>query len=224
MFALAPLTDRNEDAVASAPGFHIVLRFSCAVVFSNWILYEGTSEEPELLREITMPLKEASVNVHVTDLHKQVPELIDADLMECCLMWEEACLKLVDFAMKKASEAVELVPPNRNEVLYLDICISSVHKHVYVERGDPMDWVIQHSMDVDEVHMVPAEDSSIESLEKKKVLTMEFETCSICLDEFPGSCETVSMPCSHFFHEDCIKKWLRTSHYCPICRFEMPTS
>lgn len=27
--------------------------------------------------------------------------------------------------------------------------------------------------------------------------------------------EILSMPCSHMFHEE-------TSHYCPICRFEMP--
>ncbi|XVF85980.1 hypothetical protein PTKIN_Ptkin17bG0160500 [Pterospermum kingtungense] len=32
------------------------------------------------------------------------------------------------------------------------------------------------------------------------------------------------MPCSHTFHGNCIENWLKLSHYCPICRFEMPTS
>ncbi|GFP94487.1 E3 ubiquitin-protein ligase ring1-like [Phtheirospermum japonicum] len=46
--------------------------------------------------------------------------------------------------------------------------------------------------------------------------------CSICLEEIVRGGEGLFMPCCHVFHEDCIKKWLRTSHYCPVCRFEMP--
>ncbi|KAK8259897.1 hypothetical protein V6Z11_D13G086200 [Gossypium hirsutum] len=36
--------------------------------------------------------------------------------------------------------------------------------------------------------------------------------------------EAYRMPCSHIFHGDCIEKWLKQNHYCPICRFEMPTN
>ncbi|KAJ4827737.1 hypothetical protein Tsubulata_036814 [Turnera subulata] len=45
--------------------------------------------------------------------------------------------------------------------------------------------------------------------------------CAICLE---GMVDTaLAMPCNHTFHRACITKWLKTSHYCPICRFQMPT-
>ncbi|GFP97942.1 E3 ubiquitin-protein ligase ring1-like [Phtheirospermum japonicum] len=51
----------------------------------------------------------------------------------------------------------------------------------------------------------------------------EGDCCVVCMDEFSRGCEAVCMPCEHVFHGDCITKWLRTSHFCPVCRFEMPT-
>ncbi|CAL1413443.1 unnamed protein product [Linum trigynum] len=51
------------------------------------------------------------------------------------------------------------------------------------------------------------------------------ESCSICLDELGGGGgAAAAMPCKHVFHEQCIVSWLKRSHYCPICRFEMPTA
>ncbi|GFP87381.1 E3 ubiquitin-protein ligase ring1-like [Phtheirospermum japonicum] len=69
--------------------------------------------------------------------------------------------------------------------------------------------------------MVPALESSIESLEKKTLMDCG-TNCSVCLEEVLRGCEGLVMPCLHVFHEDCIKEWLRTSYYCPVCRFEMP--
>ncbi|KAL2485981.1 E3 ubiquitin-protein ligase RING1-like [Abeliophyllum distichum] len=73
-------------------------------------------------------------------------------------------------------------------------------------------------------NMVPASDSSIKSLETKRLddENNRVEICMICLDEYSQGLEVTYMPCSHLFHENCIKKWLKTSHYCPVCRFEMP--
>ncbi|KAK5832221.1 hypothetical protein PVK06_016021 [Gossypium arboreum] len=47
--------------------------------------------------------------------------------------------------------------------------------------------------------------------------------CAICLDEFSEGEKVVSMPCTHVFHDGCIIKWLKTSHLCSLCRFQMPT-
>ncbi|MBA0644872.1 hypothetical protein Goklo_013045 [Gossypium klotzschianum] len=71
--------------------------------------------------------------------------------------------------------------------------------------------------------MVAATESSIkEMIEKVKVEAGDEEKCMICLEEVEVGFEASQMPCSHVFHDDCIKKWLQQSHYCPICGFEMP--
>jgi Ring finger domain len=45
-------------------------------------------------------------------------------------------------------------------------------------------------------------------------------TCTICTAEYTENEKIVIMQCDprHFFHEDCIKKWLRINSNCPICR------
>ena len=45
-------------------------------------------------------------------------------------------------------------------------------------------------------------------------------TCTICAVEYAADEKIILMQCDsrHFFHEDCIKKWLRINANCPICR------
>ena len=40
------------------------------------------------------------------------------------------------------------------------------------------------------------------------------ETCSICLEPF---CDG-RLKCKHYFHDICIKKWLKSNVSCPYCR------
>ncbi|KAL1207871.1 E3 ubiquitin-protein ligase RDUF2 [Cardamine amara subsp. amara] len=48
------------------------------------------------------------------------------------------------------------------------------------------------------------------------------ENCTICLDEFDNGERVVTLPCDHYFHDECAVTWLETSHLCPLCRFELP--
>ncbi|CAN8320646.1 unnamed protein product [Cochlearia groenlandica] len=49
------------------------------------------------------------------------------------------------------------------------------------------------------------------------------EKCAICFEEFNNGERVVTLPCGHDFHEDvCVVKWFETSHFCPLCRYELP--
>ncbi|KAK8480890.1 hypothetical protein V6N13_004297 [Hibiscus sabdariffa] len=74
----------------------------------------------------------------------------------------------------------------------------------------------------DSYGMVAATEASIEEMLERVEVEAGDKTCVICLNQLEVGFEASRMPCSHGFHGDCIEKWLRQSHYCPICRFEMP--
>lgn len=62
---------------------------------------------------------------------------------------------------------------------------------------------------------------SIEEMERVEIDDGILRDCVICLDEIV-SIGFVRMPCLHFYHRNCIRKWLELSNLCPLCRFQMP--
>lgn len=46
-------------------------------------------------------------------------------------------------------------------------------------------------------------------------------SCVICFDKYEKGQVIRNLPCGHFFHYGCLKQWLKTSHRCPICRFDL---
>ncbi|XVE92777.1 hypothetical protein REPUB_Repub01dG0129000 [Reevesia pubescens] len=74
------------------------------------------------------------------------------------------------------------------------------------------------------VRLVPAAATSIQALEVTCNDSNSKEKCSVCMKETVIGSEVTRMPCSRVFHGDCIVQWLKTSHMCPVCRFELPTA
>lgn len=69
----------------------------------------------------------------------------------------------------------------------------------------------------------PASESAIASLPRKKIdLAMLDDEgkaeCTICMDDVPVGNEVMSLPCGHWFHEQCGTAWLKEHDTCPICR------
>ncbi|EEB06551.1 ubiquitin-protein ligase E3 [Schizosaccharomyces japonicus yFS275] len=67
----------------------------------------------------------------------------------------------------------------------------------------------------------PAPESVIEQLPVEKVpqnLVDEEYECTVCLENFKTGDDVVRLPCKHYFHEQCIKPWLRVNGTCAVCR------
>lgn len=47
------------------------------------------------------------------------------------------------------------------------------------------------------------------------------EECSICLEKFKKKEKKIIIKCSHEFHKNCIKEWLKNNNTCPLCRIEL---
>lgn len=46
--------------------------------------------------------------------------------------------------------------------------------------------------------------------------------CMVCLNEYEDKESVRTMPCMHYFHKDCIDKWLLSrGRQCPICKFDI---
>ncbi|CAK8533334.1 unnamed protein product [Lathyrus sativus] len=67
------------------------------------------------------------------------------------------------------------------------------------------------------VENLPLVELTEEELKKKDV------TCAICRDEVIAEEKVRKLPCSHYYHGDCILPWLNIRNTCPVCRFELPT-
>lgn len=69
----------------------------------------------------------------------------------------------------------------------------------------------------------PATSTAIRSLPKKKINREMLGTdgkaeCSICMETVELGTEVTVLPCTHWFHFNCIEMWLSQHNTCPHCR------
>ncbi|KAI3959916.1 hypothetical protein MKW92_003742 [Papaver armeniacum] len=54
--------------------------------------------------------------------------------------------------------------------------------------------------------------------EKARIISWKDAVCSICLGKYADNEELKELPCAHFFHVDCVDKWLEKNDSCPLCK------
>ncbi|KAJ4957755.1 hypothetical protein NE237_024866 [Protea cynaroides] len=56
---------------------------------------------------------------------------------------------------------------------------------------------------------------------KERMISGEDAVCCICLAKYADNDELRELPCSHFFHMECVDKWLKINALCPLCKSEV---
>ncbi|KAK6796855.1 hypothetical protein RDI58_004556 [Solanum bulbocastanum] len=70
----------------------------------------------------------------------------------------------------------------------------------------------------------PAAKSVVENLPLVVLKDEENKTaCAVCKDEILVVEKVTELPCSHYYHWECIVPWLNIRNTCPVCRHELPT-
>ncbi|KAL9242392.1 hypothetical protein vseg_016394 [Gypsophila vaccaria] len=57
--------------------------------------------------------------------------------------------------------------------------------------------------------------------EKERVISGEDAVCCICLAGYADDDDLRELPCSHFFHAECVDRWLKINATCPLCKYEI---
>ncbi|KAJ0881616.1 putative transcription factor C2H2 family [Helianthus annuus] len=60
--------------------------------------------------------------------------------------------------------------------------------------------------------------------DKERAISGEDAVCCICLAKYADNDLLRELPCTHFFHIECVDKWLKINASCPLCKFEIKGS
>ncbi|CAK64232.1 unnamed protein product (macronuclear) [Paramecium tetraurelia] len=74
----------------------------------------------------------------------------------------------------------------------------------------------------DQINQLPIRQISMEFINQHQNDDNHIK-CMICLEDYEENQIVRTMPCWHYFHQECIDKWLHKSTLCPICKTEVDT-
>ncbi|KAI4380175.1 hypothetical protein MLD38_006396 [Melastoma candidum] len=57
--------------------------------------------------------------------------------------------------------------------------------------------------------------------ERERMISGQDAVCCICLAKYANNDELKELSCSHFFHKECVDKWLKINALCPLCKSEV---
>jgi len=121
-------------------------------------------------------------------------------------------------------------PPNFLRQLLIGMLGSPLDLHGgqlgdYALNNEALDAIITQLMEQSNGDKpVPAPDDVIARLPRTKVTAgspLLSQDCAVCKDGFEVTQDTISLPCNHSFHDECILPWIKSSGTCPVCRFEL---
>jgi hypothetical protein len=84
--------------------------------------------------------------------------------------------------------------------------------------------ILQSTLASTEAKPPPLTKGMTDRLEKTKVtveMLCDQPRCPICSEDYVVPEDVLRIPCSHYFHNDCVMPWLEAKRTCPMCRYEL---
>ncbi|XP_042483481.1 E3 ubiquitin-protein ligase SDIR1-like [Macadamia integrifolia] len=157
-------------------------------------------------------------------INPQTRELYIQDMLSQIEIPPSSILGLAQQISNYAAAEALLCQERGSQSLHITVDLNVVLYRTIEEETEDIEATLMDIAREEGFRLTPASRSSIEALEIKKFDdTQEPETCMVCMDEYVTGVDIVPLPCSHFFHSECIVKWLEYKNLCPLCRFAMPT-
>lgn len=47
--------------------------------------------------------------------------------------------------------------------------------------------------------------------------------CAICMANIEEGDDSMVTPCNHYFHSECLERWMQEQYICPLCRHTLPS-
>jgi len=66
--------------------------------------------------------------------------------------------------------------------------------------------------------LTKSEIDALPIMEFKSTMAHQSSSCSICMGEYVVRDKLRRLPCKHYYHKECIDKWLSENKTCPICK------
>ncbi|KAF8706513.1 hypothetical protein HU200_030789 [Digitaria exilis] len=67
--------------------------------------------------------------------------------------------------------------------------------------------------------VIPASSEAMAHLRETTAAETREDECAVCWESYEEGDKMCAMPCSHAFHDGCIRRLLAISSICPLCRF-----
>lgn len=125
-----------------------------------------------------------------------------------------------EFSMRREEYVLEYPPPPFVEdPQHLTVSISAAP--FFAAPPPETDMSLEELATFEPVYQ-PGVNLCVNNLPVKKYdgtpLPGEQKCCAICTAEFEQKEELKALPCVHFFHRECIDRWLMVGHNCPVCK------
>ena len=138
--------------------------------------------------------------------------------------------------MSRSSEYEDMVARVIQDCITLEMStneITSYLEHIQRQIQGRRGTIGSYSVPITSLHLDyfhhPTGRKKIKIAVKGYLRTKTFKTdeldnmeCNICLDNYVKGCEVAFISCGHYYHTECITKWLLkgSDKTCPLCRMK----